>query len=530
MYGKPYPLYEVEQLSNLKEVINHIASKYGDKTAFTFERNDETVNISFNQFKADVEALGTAFIDMDITNMKVGLLGDNSYEWLLIYFAMVNTGNIIVPLDKLLPAAEVKSLIDHCGAEVFVSSNTYVDYIDYLRNNNETVQHYFSMDNIYDFVKKGKELIKQGDLRYESKAINNDVLMALMYTSGTTGNPKGVMLSHKNISKCVENSLKYIKFWDSTLLVLPLHHVSGFVGTLGMLVSGCRVAINTSLKTLPSDFAKYKPRVIILVPLFIETLYKQILGAASGNTDDAVLKQIAGKVFGGNLEMILCGAAPIDKKYVNYYLDFGIDLLQSYALTESVAIVAVNRNNYNLAGSSGLVIPNCEVKIVDPDENGNGEILTKSEFTMLGYYKNEQATAETIEDGWLKTGDIGYIDEDGFLFISGRKKNLIVLSNGKNVYPEEIEFDLKNTPLLKEVVVREDTSAQGSTDVIIAEIFPDFDMANKQGIDDLQEHFDKTIAAYNKTTSVFKRIQRVILRDTEFPKTTTKKIKRNVEG
>jgi long-chain acyl-CoA synthetase len=409
----------------------------------------------------------------------------------------------------------VKNLTDHSESEVFVYSNEYSDIANFLRENT-TVKHYININDLQELIDEGKSLIQQGEKRVVDYVVNEDILTTLMYTSGTTGNPKGVMLTHKGITKNCVAILQNCFLWESTLLVCPLYHGSGFSGTLGMLISGCQVAINTSLKTLPSDFAKYKPRVIILVPLFIETLYKQILGAAGVNTDIAVLKQIASKVFGGNLEIIVSGGAPLDSKNVDNYLNLGITILNAYGLTETSAIVSISRNNYLKADSVGPILPGFEVKIIDPDENGNGEILTKSEFTMLGYYKNEDTTAETIEDGWLKTGDIGYIDKDGFLYVSGRKKNMILLSNGKNVYPEELEFAMqKHIPYIKEVVV------YASNEEIIAEVFLDTD-----NYPDCVTQLDKDILHFNDTQAIFKNINKTIIRDTEFPKTTTRKIKR----
>ena len=516
MCNKPYPLYEVEEMNNLKELVNIVAEKYGDNTAFTFERNKETISISYRQFKSDVDSLGTALFDMGIENTKVALIGENSYEWILTYFATVNSGNVIVPLDKELPASDVKALVDHAEAEVFVYSDTYADLATHLQESSTAVRHYLNKNGLKKLIEESQASIQKDKKQVADYIVDENVLATLSYTSGTTGNAKGVMLSHRSITRNAVGICQSVDFLDASLLVLPLHHASGFMGALCMLIYGSAIGINGSLKSLQGDFSKYKPESMVLVPLFIETLYKQILAAAKGNTDKAVLASIANKVFGGDLSIIICGAAPLDPKYVDIYADWGIALLNVYGLTECSGAISINRNHYNRAGSAGLVVPYCEVKISNLDENGCGEVWSRGENIMLGYYKNEQATAETFDDEWFKTGDIGYLDDDGFLFITGRKKNVIILSNGKNVYPEELEFALINQiPYIKEVVVYADN------DMIIAEVFLD-----TENMPDCVSRLDEDIINFNKTQAMYKNVAKTIVRDSEFPKTTTKKIKR----
>jgi long-chain acyl-CoA synthetase len=516
VHNKPYPLYEVEPLCDLKELLNRTAEKYGDRTAFIYERKGETIQVSYRQFKSDVEALGTTLFNMGIKNMKVGLISENSYEWILTYFAVANSGNVIVPLDKELPTTEVKNLMDHSGAQVFVYSATYADVSAYLRENGAGIKHFISADSLRELVEKGDLLIQRGEKSVVDYKVDNTALAALSYTSGTTGNPKGVMLSHSNIAKNAVAICQNTFFPDSGFLVLPLHHAAGFMGVWCMLIYGTTVAINQGLKTLQSDFMKYKPRIIVLVPLFVETFYKQIISAYKKQNEKVSLTEIAKQVFGGELSIIICGGAPLDGKYVDGYLDMGIKVLNIYGLTETSGVIAFNRNHYFRAESVGQIIPNCEVIISNPDEKGHGEIFAKGSHIMLGYYKNEQATAETFDGEWLKTGDIGYMDEDGFLYISGRKKNMIILSNGENVYPEEVEFALlKHIPYIKEAVV------YAGDDEIIAEVFLD-----TENHPDCAARLDKDILAFNETQAAYKNINRTIIRDTEFPKTTTKKIKR----
>ena len=517
MKNQNYPLYEVESPNNLKVLLNQVADKYGDNSAFTFERKKETINVSYRQLKTETEALGAAFFDMGIQNTKIAVIGENSYEWILTYFSTVNSGNVIVPIDKELPMEDIKTLVEHSETVVFVYSNTYADVATYLKENVSTVQQYIGMNYLIELIEKGKELIQNGNKHIVDFEVDNYSMTALLYTSGTTGNSKGVMLTHEGLVKSAIGASKNILFLESGLLVLPLHHCFALNAVvLTMLISGATIIINQSLKNIQSDMAKYKPRNTFMVPLLVETFYKQIHAMAKGSSDSEVLKKIASAAFGGNLEIIVSGGAPLDRKYIDGYRKVGISILEGYGLTECSAVVSVNRNQWYRVGSVGQVVDTCEVKIFEPDANGHGEIYVKGDIVMLGYYKNEHATKDTFDDGWLKTGDIGYLDDEGFLYISGRKKNVIILSNGTNVYPEEVEFAmLKYISYMKEVVV------SAGDNEIIAEVFLDTD--NHPNCTSLLE---SDIIGFNRTLPIYKNIGKTIIRETQFPKTTTKKIKR----
>ncbi|MCL2188931.1 MAG: AMP-binding protein [Defluviitaleaceae bacterium] len=528
---KNYPYYESPLINNLQELIALCAEKYGNKTAFTFERNKEIIRISYLQFKQDVNTLASKFASMGLHNEKIAVIGENSYEWIITYFAAVNYGNVIVPLDKELPAADLANLIQDSGTQMLVYSNDFTDIADYLQNILAGIQHYLNMKNI-------PEILTSEEKKENHCEIDNNAHAVLLYTSGTTGSAKGVMLSHHNLVNNIIGASQHVDIIGSNMLVLPLHHVFGFVSaTATMLYKGSEIAINASLKNVLSDLEKYNPSNMFLVPLFVETFYKKIWEGAKKKGKEKLLRKLIGvsnfllkfgidvrrtlfksvlSAFGGNLKLIVSGGAPLDEKYAKGLRDFGINVLNGYGITECAPVVSVNRNNYYRDGSIGLVLPCCEVKILQPDEKGHGEICVKGDIVMLGYYKNERATAETFEGEWFKTGDVGYMDSDGFLYISGRKKNLIILNNGKNVCPEELESALLNQiPYIKEVVV----FAHGQT--ITTEVFLD-----TENDPTCATRLDNDIVLFNKNQAPYKSIGKVIVRETEFPKTTTKKIKR----
>jgi len=510
MKNEKYPLYQIDQVNDLKELVDQVAKKYGDADAFVYEKNKELVNITYNQFKTDINVLSSSLLDLGIQNEKVAIIGNNSYEWVLIYFAVINSGNVIVPLDRELSVDQIKHILNDCGATTFVFSNDYADAATQLQADNSSIKRVIKTADILEMLKKGKGKPLQ-------QKINKEAPAAILYTSGTTGAPKGVVLSQKNLALNAIGACQNILFSQNVLLVLPLHHSFSFTGgILVMLLSGVTIAINQSLRDIQKDIQQFKPRNILMVPLLVETFSKQIIMASKGSNDKAVLKKIATAAFGGNLTTIISGGAPLDKKYMEQFREFGITILEGYGITECSPIVAANRNHHYCDGSVGQVLSNCEVKIINPNEDGSGEICVKGETVMLEYYNNEQETKKAFEDGWFKTGDIGYVDEDGFLFLAGRKKNLIILSNGKNIHPEELEFViLNNIPYIKEVVVYAEDNK------IVAEVFLD-----TEGDPGCATKLQDDILKVNKTLALHKNIGKTVIRDSEFPKTTTKKIKR----
>lgn len=553
--NKPYPLYERENLYNLKSVIQRSAIMNPDCEAFCFEEEGKDVSITYKQFKEDIETLGTALYSFGLKGAyHIAILGENSYQWIVAAFAATNGSNVFVPIDKDMPADVIKDLMIKADCNALIYSDDYHDIVMQIKDSLGDIliinikQRYSGILSFNDLIVRGKELIALGDTAFINNKISNQALAAIFFTSGTTGINKGVMLTHRNIATNAIDSLKIMDFGNKSILLLPLHHSFGFTsGVVLMLYLQSCICINHSLRYISQDLKKYQPTHLLLVPLFIEAFYKSVWDTAK-KTGKAKLLRLMVSIskallaigidlrhklfasvldsFGGNLNMIVSGGAFLDFKYVKDFRAMGIFISNGYGITECSPVVSVNRNYHFRDGTIGRLLPSCEMKIDTDNGSDEGEILVRGDYTMLGYYKDEQATNEVFKDGWFKTGDIGRIDKDGFIYITGRIKNIIILANGENIHPEEIESSLLDIPFVKEVIVREDTAKKGSRIVLVAEVFPDYGAAKTQGIDNLQTHFDKAIATFNRSVARNKCIQRVILRETEFMKTSTKKIKR----
>jgi long-chain acyl-CoA synthetase len=538
----------------MRELVEYTGKKFGENNAFTYEDdNGVEVNVSFKRFRREIAALGASFYSKDIRNEKIALLGETSYLWILSYFAGVNGGNAIVPLDKNLSSANLDLLIKDSEAVVLIYSDDFVDVAQKIKTDKLRLKFNIKTD-IAEMVETGKKLLDENSeyaKEFIDYKLDNEKLAAIIYTSGTTGISKGVMLSHKSMMTDVGVGVKYVEIFGRQLLVLPLHHSFSFTACiLAGHYFGCDIVINKSLKNVVSDLQKYKPNCILLVPLFVETFYKKIWQSATKQKKDKLLKnmikisnfllkfhidlrriifkQVLTSAFGGNLDVIITGGAPIDEKYMKGFRELGVNIMNGYGITECSPIVAVSRNGYYRDGSVGLVLTETKVKILEPDEDGYGEICVQGDIVMLGYYNNPEATKEAFfedSDGkWFRTGDIGKIDKDNFLFISGRKKNLIILNNGENVSPEELEQEiLSEFEYVKEVICFQEDN------LITAEAFFDKEYIETTGTQNINygEKFQKDIVEFNRKQPPQKNIGKVLVRDIEFPKTTTQKIKRN---
>lgn len=527
MKNKAYPWNNVVQINNLKHMIELRINETPNETAFvSINRKGITKTISCKQFYDDVNGFGTWLFANNITKEKIAIIGENSYIWIMAFFSIVNGGNVAVPIDKTLSKENILSLIEYSDCNIAIVSDDYLDVFD-----NVNSIKIIKMSEIDDHIIEGSKNIKKGNLDFVNYNVNVDDVAVITYTSGTTGTSRGVMLSQKNIISDVNNGCQNFNPDGNVLAVLPLHHMFGLVvGMIMVFHYRCPIYINTSLKNIKRDLAISKPQTMFFVPLFIETLSKNVW-ETSVKTNQTFKLKIGMRIsnvllkigvdirkkffktvlsaFGGNLEYILCGGAPLDERYIKEFRTWGIEILNAYGVTECSPGIAVNRNHHHKDGSVGLPIPNCQVKISD-----SGEILVKGDIVMMGYYKDESATAETIIDGWYYTGDLGRIDEDGFLFLTGRKKNLIILSNGENVSPEELEMIISREEGVCEVVVYSENN------FIVAEIYPEEKFLNNES------HFEAIISNINRRLPCFKRINSIRLRDVEFEKNTTKKILR----
>ena len=526
MKNNKYPYYKVAEPENLNELIDFCTKEYQNKTAFWFKEKNKEITISFEQLQKDINAFGTYLNSIGYSNSHIAVMGENSYEWIVAYFAIVNGGSVVVPIDKEATAADVKLQLDKSDSTLFIHSNAYKDIAEFCGIES------INMKSFTDFLQEGKKLLEKGERSFVDTFIDKEKMCAIVFTSGTTAEPKGVMLNHRNLAKDMIVSSKNLFVPEGTVALLPFYHTFGFMAcVLCQMLKGYPVYINTSLKRAFDDIKHAQPKHISVVPMLLVAIYDKIWNNVRSQgkenlfktmikVSNALLKigvdirRIAFKqvfeAFGGKLEMLITGGSPIDDKYIKGFSDIGIKVTNGYGVTECSPIVATMRNEHYAPASVGAIHPELEGRIVD------GEIHIKGPTVFMGYYKNEDATAEAFDGEWFKTGDLGSIDKDGLLYITGRKKNLIILSNGKNVVPEELEaLIMNNISEVKEVLV------YGKNDSITAEIFFDEEVENAEGL------IKNKIDMLNKDLPSYKQITSVIFRETEFPKTTTKKIKRN---
>ncbi|NLB77959.1 MAG: AMP-binding protein [Clostridiaceae bacterium] len=560
-------LYEVRPITNLKEMLDSSVELYGDKAAFLSKPKGQAdyAAITYKQYKGDVEAFGTALISLGLKGGKIALIGENRYEWSISYLAIVNGTAVIVPLDKELPPNEIELLLERSDSDAIIYSGNVKDKIELLAGKNKSLRYFISMDaekdegNILSFnllLQKGHSLLKDGNREFIDAEVNAEVMNMLLFTSGTTDTAKAVMLSHKNISENLMNmcSMLYIDEKDIFLSILPIHHTYECTcGFLCQLYRGCTIAYCEGLRHIVKNLKESKATMMLGVPLVFESMYRQIMNQAIKSKGKGKIKfaiglsnalrkvglDIRSKLFkqvhealGGNMRMFISGAAGIDPQIAKGFRELGISLVQGYGLTECAPIVALNRNNYYKDEAAGLPLPNLKVEIDNPDEDGIGEIKCKGTSIMMGYYGNQEATAEVIKDGWFYTGDSGFIDTDGFVHITGRKKNVIITGNGKNVFPEEIETLLNRSPYIKESLVFGKGLSDGDT-VICAKIVPDKEKIeediknNSAPGSTVQTIIEAEVKNINKSMVTYKYIKEFTLQDEEFVKTTTKKIKRH---
>ncbi len=553
MKNNTMPLYEVGQIRDLKDMLCQSVEKWEDKAAFLSKKEGKYVPTSYRQYYNDVIALGTALINRGYLGKRIAVIGENRYEWCLTYMAVVCGVGIIVPMDKELPEKEIHQLIQ----------TAEVDAVIYSPKNEKgileaPVGEKFNMEtDIPTLLEEGRALLAAGNTAYTDIEIDPEEMRILLFTSGTTAAAKAVMLCHRNITVNLMAmcSMVYIDPSNVFLSILPMHHTYECTcGFLCQVYLGTTVAFCEGLRYITKNMAEAKVTMMLCVPLMIESMYNKIMKNAekSGRIKKlrmgvkisrALLKVGIDKrrelfkdihaALGGHLKMLIAGAAAIDPTVAEAMRDFGVQVIQGYGLTECAPIAALNRDVNFRDAAAGLPLPGVEIKIDDADENGIGEIVIKGGNVMMGYYNNPDVTNDVLKDGWFYSGDYGYIDKDGFVYITGRKKNVIVTKNGKNIFPEEIETYLNRAPIVAESMVYGVETEDGDYDVTV-QVLPNVDEAKNilgEGYTDaqLQAKVEEAVQEVNNSLQGYKRIVKTIVRTEEFEKTTTKKIKRHIE-
>ncbi len=569
--GKNYPIYQTTFIDDMRSLVEEAAQKFPESIAISYKDNywdKEVKKVTFSRWRDDVRHLGTALVSNGLREEKIAIVGENSYGWCCSFFGVMAIGSVTVPVDKELQLEDIDGIISATGCKAVIFGKASEKKIGELlsRDGLKSVTMLISVapesslsedllggrtiTSLEALQAKGAELYAGGDNSYYDYKIDVNKLASVVFTSGTTGKGKGVMLSQANIGLDMTLGMYNFDITRKTLHVLPPHHTFGStVNYVGHLSQGCEVYISSGIKHVSDEIREQQPTHLILVPAFLEMMNRKIWTTARKSGKEGFLKLLMKvsdclrkigidlrktlfssvlSAFGGKLELIICGGAKLDEEIIRTFDSLGITILNGYGITECSPLISANRNRYRKPGSVGTPILACRVKIDNPDENGEGEICVKGPNVMLGYYDNPEATAEVFDkDGYFHTGDYGKLDEEGWIYITGRKKNLIILSNGKNVYPEEIEADLQKVEGVAEVVVYAGESrVQKDKITIVAEIFPDADLLKDKGVEDMQGYFEAQVKALNARMPSYKAVKRVKLRDTEFQKNTSRKITR----
>ena len=565
--------YEETHYKTVKEIFKRSIEKYKDNI-YILERPNHDHKAKFEEFTYerfgnDAINLGTGLMKyLNLSNERIIIIGENTYYWYVSYFSILCGVGIAVPVDKELPNNEIENVIKRSHAAAVIYSKKKKDAIDKIKDNLPMVKYFIEMNSnegvqgrdvgIEHVIAEGKKLTDAGNTEYMDVEIDPEEFKVLIFTSGTTSQAKGVMLCHRNLAENVNAVSKYVKLYerDRFFSVLPLHHTyESSIGALLPFANGSSVAICGGLRYIVPDMQEAKPTAMLAVPLLVESLYKKInqsieksgkAGLVNSmihltNALKSVGIDIKRKVFkeiydnlGGNMRIIVSAAAPIDKKIGKWVQDIGIEFLQGYGLTETAPIAALTPECDPRVGSVGLPVNCAQIKIHNPNENGEGEIWIKSQTLMLGYYEDEEATKEVVHDGWFNSGDIGYQDKDGYVYVTGRSKNVIVTQNGKNIYPEEIELLLSKIPEIQECMVY-GKEVEGEKELIISvKVIPNMEeIENLHGKDLSEEEIHKIIwnkiKEVNKSLTSYKAIKNLEIKHDEFAKTTTMKIKRYVE-
>lgn len=540
-----------ECLETIRDIINNSSNKYKDKIAIREKKNKKIVSYTYGQLRDDVYALGTKLIDMGLKDKHIAIVGENSYNWIVSYLAIITGVGVAVPLDKELDSEQISKLLEKGDASAVLFSKGFLSSIDEIIENsklefaaclNDTDKY----TDVQTLINEGRQLINEGSTVYEDSIVNVNELNVIMFTSGTTGFNKGVMISQNNLLVNIEVACKAFGIYHKTVEVLPFHHIyENVCGMIAPITVGMTLFINDSLKYLSKDLKLAQPELEIMVPLFLETMEKSIRAQLKRMNLEKTFENsikfsnfllkfgidlrrlLFRKVhanFGGKLKAIVCGGAALKPELITFFGDIGITIHNGYGITECTPLISVNLNKKGDHFSVGKIFSSCQVKIDNKNEEGIGEILVKGPNVMMGYYKDDESNEKSFTNGWFRTGDYGSIDADKNLVICGRKKNLIVLSNGKNVHPEELEgYIYEMMPYVKESLVYIDKNKKGS-EVISTYVYLDQDFSSGKSLEELESILKEDLKKVNKKLPSFKKIQHIYIKEEEFEKNSSKKI------
>lgn len=561
-------LYEATEFNNIKEIIYNSAKKFSNQIAFVIKHQENKKqayeNITYKKLLEDINSLGTALYNMGLNGKRVAIIGKNRYEWVIAHLANLLGGIVSIPLDKDLQYDELENSIIRSKADCIIFDEKLTDKITKIKEENNTnLTNYICMSKIEGFesveelIKQGEDLIEKGNTEYIDAKIDENIMNILLFTSGTTSKSKAVMLSQKNIAsniyamQCVED----IRSTDTNIAFLPFHHIFGSTCIIMMLACGVKTVFPDGLRYIKQNLKEYKVTLFVGVPVLVEAIYKTIMKEIEKQGKTKIIKiatlisnillklhiDIRRKIFkqiidalGGELRFMISGGAPADPKISKGFNDMGIKTVQGYGLSETSPVIAAENDKALKNGSVGVPMVNDIIEIVNKDENGIGEIRVKGPNVMLGYYEMPELTNEVLKDGWFYTGDLGCFDKQGYLCITGRNKNMIVLRNGKKVFPEELELLVNRLELVEESMVFGMPAKNDKTDVKVSvKIQYNKEVVKERYKDKSEEELYKIIweqiKELNKTFPRYKHIQNMILTSEEFIKTTTKKIKRQEE-
>jgi len=545
-------LYKYIEITDLKDMLKKSGEKYGEKIAYKIRQENGYKEITHNEVRKMVDGLGTKLIDMGLKDKRIAVIGENRYEWEIAYLSIVCGTGTVVPLDKSLPENELESLIERSKAEAIICSQKYVEILKKTK-----LKYIISMDLEKDndgiisqkrLISEGIQLVKSGNTSFTNAKIDNEKMSIMLFTSGTTSISKAVALSHKNICSNLMDisSILDVNSSDVFLSFLPLHHV--FECTVGFLFSlyvGAETVFYDGIRHIPENLAEYKVSVMASVPAIYERLFKiikkhlekqgkveQILKDEEKYKDSSmekkkeVFKEIH-DLLGGNIKLFISGAASLDPSIEEKFRRLGFNMVQGYGLTETSPVVAIGNKKYHKTGSIGKCVPSDEVKLLDVNKDGIGELAVKGPNVMLEYYENKEATEKVLKNGWFQTGDLARIDEEGYIFICGRKKSVIVLKNGKNIFPEEMETLINKEDGVEESFIFGKPISKDPNDIkIFVKIVYNKESFEGKTETEIKEYFNEKIKSINKTMPHYKAIRGIIISDKPLIKTTTNKIKR----